>query len=134
MLHDFARKIEVDFPNVWLCLIASLFSIAISYKSHKWECGHCIILWWKGVLWFYHCQYVIMSVDKRVFFKAAHRLFLKLHVKLGFLKGKKLRSWIFGKKSHFGNNAPKHPQNRIFWILQKIVHWCGDFLGLNYAP
>ena len=33
-----------------------------------------------------------------------------------------LKNWgsrIFGKKSHFGVNAQKYPQNRVFWILQK---------------
>ena len=56
---------------------------------------------------------VSMSVGKRFFSKMAH---------------------IFWKKSHFGDNAQKHPKNRVFLILQEnAVHWCVDFLGLNHA-
>ena len=54
------------------------------------------------------CQYV--SVGKRVFSKTADRIFLKLLMKLGSLKGKKLRKQILGKQSHFWDNAQKHPQ------------------------
>ena len=35
------------------------------------------------------------------------------------LKGKKLMEPDFWGKYHFGDNAQKHPQNRIFWIFQK---------------
>ena len=35
-------------------------------------------------------DYVIMSLGKRVFPKIAHRIFLKLLMKLGCLQGKKL--------------------------------------------
>ena len=57
-------------------------------------------------------QYVSMSVDKLIFFKMAYRIFLKLLMKLGWYKGKKLTA-RFGKKSHFWNNVEKHPQNSI---------------------
>ena len=61
-----------------------------------------------------------MSVGKRVFSKTTHRFFLKLLMKLGSLKGKKLAELDFGGgESHFGNNAQKYPENRVIWILQK---------------
>ena len=47
----------------------------------------------------HHCQYVSMSVGKRVFSKTAHRIFLKLIMKLGCLKGNKTDGAGFlGKK------------------------------------
>ena len=74
-----------------------------------------------GVLPFHHCQYVSISVGKRIFSKMAHRIFLKLVMKSGCLRVKNWRSWIFGKKSYFGDNTQKHPQNSFFFlILQKI--------------
>ena len=87
-----------------------------------------IIFWtrafrWKGVLWL---QYVIMSLGKCIFSRVAYKIFLKLHMKLGGLNSKNWWSLIFGKKSHFGDNAEKHPQNRVFGILQKKVYWCVD--------
>ena len=42
----------------------------------------------KRILWFHHCQYVGRSVGKPFFSKGAHRIFLKLLMKLGCLKGK----------------------------------------------
>ena len=45
--------------------------------------------------------------------------FLKLSMKLGCLKGRNWRSWIFGKISHFGDNAQKYPQNRFFLDFAK---------------
>ena len=61
---------------------------------------------------------VSMSVGKRIFFKTAHRIFLKLFMKLGCLKGKQLAEPDFFEKSHFGDNAQKYPENRVYWILQ----------------
>ena len=57
----------------------------------------------KRFLWFHHCQYVSRSVGKALFPKAAHRIFLKLVMNLGCLKGKNRSSRIFGKKSQFGD-------------------------------
>ena len=55
------------------------------------------------VLWFHHHQYVSMSVGKHVFCKTAHRIFLKLLMKLVCLKGKKLAELDFlGKISFWG--------------------------------
>ena len=42
----------------------------------------------KGVLWFHHRWHVSMSVDKHVFSKTTHRIFLELFMKLKYLKGK----------------------------------------------
>ena len=88
-----------------------------------------------GVLPFHHCQYVSMSVGKRIFSKMAHRIFLKLVMKSGCLRVKNWRSRIFGKKSHFGDNTQEHPQNSFFFDFAKnFVHLCVDFLGSNHVP
>ena len=88
----------------------------------------------KGVLWFHHCQYVSLSVTKRVFSKTAHKIFLKLLI-LRCLEGKKLTEPDFWEKISFWEHCPKLPENRDFWILRKkICHWCIDFIGLNHAP
>ena len=50
----------------------------------------------------------------------AYRIFLKLLIKLGFLKGKQLMELDFWKKSHFEDNAQKSPQNKVYWIFQTI--------------
>ena len=71
------------------------------------------------------CQYVSISVGIHVFSKTAHRIFLKLLMKLGCLKVKTRSSWIFGENVRFGDNVQKHPHNRIFTICKKkkkIVH------------
>ena len=47
------------------------------------------------------CQYASMSVGKRVFSKMALRIFLKLLMKLGCLKGKKLTEPNFWEKISF---------------------------------
>ena len=47
------------------------------------------------------CQYVSMSVGKRDLAKTAHRVFLKLLMKLGYLKRKKLAEPNFWKKISF---------------------------------
>ena len=60
---------------------------------------------------------VSRSVGKRVFCKVCHRIFQKLLIKLGCLKGKELMEPAFMKKITFWDNAPKYPQNRVFWIL-----------------
>ena len=67
------------------------------------------------------CQFVSMSVGKRVFSKTAHRVFLKLPKKLGCLKGKNNGARNLGKNLILGINtkAQKYPKNRVFWILQK---------------
>ena len=75
----------------------------------------------EGVLWDWLGQYVSMSVCQLSFFsKSAHRMFLKLGVKLGCLKGRKVTEPDFWKKSHFGDNAQKYPKNDVFSILRKI--------------
>ena len=56
---------------------------------------------WKGILWFHHCQYVSMAIGKRVLSKTAPRVFLKLLMKLGCLKGKKLTEPDFWEKILF---------------------------------
>ena len=85
----------------------------------------------KGALWLHECQYVILSVGKRVFSKMAHRIFLKLLMKLGCLKGKKLMKPYFWEKSLFGDYALKHPENKGFWIFQKISPLVCRFLGFK---
>ena len=65
------------------------------------------------------CHYVSMAEGKGVFSKTAHRIFLKLRMKLGCHRGKKLTESDFWEGTHFGDNAQKHPQNRVSWILQK---------------
>ena len=77
---------------------------------------------------------VSMSVGKGVFSETSHTIFVKLLLKLGYLKDKNWRSQIFGKKSHFGDNAQKHSKNRVFWIWQKKGHWYVDFWGLDHTP
>ena len=64
---------------------------------------------------------MIMSERKRFFSKKAGRIFLKLLMKLGCLKGKKLAELDFWEKSHFEGNAQKYPENSVFWILQKSI-------------
>ena len=77
-----------------------------------------------------HTYAASMSVGERVFSKTAHR-FVKLLMKLGCLKGKNCQSQIFGEKSHFGDNAQKHPKNRVFWILQKNSLLICRFFGFK---
>ena len=62
---------------------------------------------------------VCMSVDKRIFSKTAHRICLKLLMKLGCLQGKKIDGASFLEKNLIGDHAQKHNKNRSFWILQK---------------
>ena len=99
------------------------------------------ILFWtsafsrKGVLWFDHCQYVSMSVGKRVFSKTTHRFFLKLLMKLGSLKGKKLAELDFGGGNLILGIMPKNTLKiGLFGFCKKIVHWSVDFLNLNHVP
>ena len=66
----------------------------------------------------YDLTSVSMSVGKHVFPKIAHRIFLKLHMKLGYLKDEKLIERVFEKKSHIGDNAQKHS---VFWANQKKI-------------
>ena len=48
-----------------------------------------------GVLWFHHCQYVSRSVGEHIFSKMAHKIFLKLLIKLRCLKVKKMMfKWL----------------------------------------
>ena len=90
---------------------------------------------WKGVLWFHNCQYVSMSVSKGVFSKTTHRIFLKLLMKLGCLKGKKLTEPNFLKKISFLEIMLKNTiKIEILGFCKKIFHWCVDILGLNHAP
>ena len=69
----------------------------------------------KGVLWFLHCQDVSRSVGKRGFSKTALRIFLKLLMKLRFLKGKTLTELDFWEKK------------LIFGIMPKITPKIGFF-------
>ena len=77
-------------------------------------------------------QYVSMSLRKRVFSKTAHRIFLKLLMKLGYLQGKKLTDLGFLEKNTiFLDNAQKHPKVRVFWILQKNSPFMCRFFGFK---
>ena len=62
---------------------------------------------------------VSMSVGKHVFSKTAHMIFLKLPMKLGYLKAEKLTELEFWEKISFWGQCPKYPENRVFGILQK---------------
>ena len=71
----------------------------------------------------YDITSVSMSVGKRVSFKMAHRIFLKLLMKLVCFKSKKLTEPCFlRKKSHFRDNAQKNPKRAFFGFCKKIVH------------
>lgn len=59
-------------------------------------------------------RYVSRSVGKRVFSKTAHRISLKLLMKLGCFKSNDCWSRIFGENSHFVDNAQKYP--KTFWF------------------
>ena len=70
-------------------------------------------------------QYVSASVGQLisvlVFLKTAHRIFLKLCMKLEDLKGKKnCQSQTFQTNSHFGKKAQKFSQSRFYWFFPKI--------------
>ena len=54
-----------------------------------------------GLLWFHHCHYVSMSVGKRIFSKTAHRILMKLLIKLECLKFEKLTEPDFWEKISF---------------------------------
>ena len=73
----------------------------------------------KGVLWFHHCQYVSMSVGKRIFSKTAHRIFLKLLMKLGCLKGKKLTEPDFWGNLILGIRPVNNPKIWFFGFCKK---------------
>ena len=68
-----------------------------------------------------------MSVGKHVFSKTAHRIFLKLLMKLVCLKGKKLTELDFWGKSHFGDNAQNHSKNRVLDFQKKSPLMCRFF-------
>ena len=68
-----------------------------------------------------------MSVGKHVFSKTAHRIFLKLLMKLVCLKGKKLTELDFWGKSHFGDNAQNHSENRVLDFQKKSPLMCRFF-------
>ena len=85
------------------------------------------------------CQYVSMSVGKCVFSKTAHRIFLKLLMKLGCLKGKTEGAEFLVKVSYWGIMPENTPRIGCFLGFckkkkKKIVLWCVDFLGLDHAP
>ena len=65
------------------------------------------------------CQYVSMSVGKCVFSKTAHRVFLKLLMKLGAVRVKIWLRRIFWEKCHFEDNALKHPKNKVLDFAKK---------------
>ena len=66
---------------------------------------------------------VIMTVAKHIFSKMAHRTFLKLLMKLGCLKGKKLTTLDFPwEKTHFGDNVQKYPKNSFLDFTKTLVH------------
>ena len=52
----------------------------------------------------------------------AQRIFLELLMKLGCPRGKKLTEPDVWKKSHFGDNAQKHPKNRVLGFCKKVVY------------
>ena len=61
-----------------------------------------------------------LSVCQYILSKTAHMIFLKPLIMLQCLKRvKNWGSWFFAEKSHFGDNAQKHTQNSVFWILHK---------------
>ena len=110
--------------NIYDWTILAKHSILDVWQGPKYisTCGVCFwtpALRQKVVLWFHHCRYVSMSVGKHFLSKMAHRIFLKLLMKLRCIKGKKLTEPDFWEKFHFGNNVQEHPKIRAFWILQK---------------
>ena len=65
---------------------------------------------------------VSMSVCQQVNVFSSKRLlwfFWNFSWSYGALRVKNCWIRIFWKKSHFGDNAQKYPQNNVFWILQK---------------
>ena len=120
--HRFNKFSHMSFP-----------SLSCSFSYNHGVCSGCLALYgafkklaiialfsdWQywtpafrliGVLWFHHRQYVCILVGKRVFSETAHRIFLKLLLKLECLKAK---NWC--EKSHFRDNTQKHPQNSFFF-------------------
>ena len=68
-------------------------------------------------------QYVSMSVGKRVFFKTAHRAFLKLLMKFGCLKVEKLTEPNFWQKNRIFGTMPQNTLKiGVFGYFKKIVH------------
>ena len=65
-------------------------------------------------------EHVIMSVDKCVYSETAHRIFLKLLIKLGCVKGKKLTELDFlGKNIIFGIMPKNIPKIGLFGFCRK---------------
>ena len=64
---------------------------------------------------------VRMSVGKRVFSKTVDRIFLKLLMKFGCLKGKKLTKLDFWGKNLIFRIMPKNAL-KIGCFLKKIIH------------
>ena len=61
-------------------------------------------------------------VSNELISETAQPIFLKLGMKLGDNKGKKIARPIFDKNSHFGRvwpNVPKNGQNHSFWDFAK---------------
>ena len=94
-----------------------------------------IVLFWtpifrqKGVLWFHHCQYVSMSVDKLIFSKRDHRIFLKLLMKFECLKGKKLTT--LGKNLILGIMPKSTPKIGFFGFCEKNSPLMYRFFGFK---
>ena len=63
-----------------------------------------------------------MDISNELISETALMIFLKLGMKLGDNKGKKIARPIFYKNSHFGRfwpNVPKIGQNHSFWDFAK---------------
>ena len=113
-------------------------------QSHYVPFIHCrfsFFLCWnpafrrEGVLCFHYCQCFSMSVNRHVFSKSDHRIFLKLLMTLGHFKGKQVTASFLGKNLILGI-MPKNTLKIVFFgfCKQKKVHRCVDSWVLNQAP
>ena len=90
------KLFSVDCVNICLCSIFFGLSPLGEKRSYDFTAVSLSVI----------CQYVSMSVGKRIFSKTTHRIFLKLLVKLGCLKGKKLTEPTFWEKISFWGYCP----------------------------
>ena len=112
--------VVVETRNIFFLknLFSKIFSPKISLKA-EW-C--CFIVYMKRllnqrkrpVLWFH----LWMDISKELISETAITIFLKLGMKLGDNKGRKIARPGFDKNSHLGRfwpNVPKNAQNHSFW-------------------
>ena len=78
------------------------------------------------------CMYVWMYVRNELISETAPTIFLKLGMKLGDNKGKKIARLIFAKNSDFGRFWPNMPKNSHFGPKSQFLGICEETAPPNF--